>query len=96
MASIFYGAIRIHRTYKSPHIDRRENYKNGFTLIIYSVMIVGISSFLGASIMEYQLSLPENSYFWIGISGIAELTKYLAPFIFAAIGVNLVSHALTS
>ncbi|MHC8356592.1 hypothetical protein ACYZTL_15560 [Pseudomonas sp. LB3P81] len=96
IACIFYGAGRIHRTYKSEQIDRHENYKNGFALIIYSVLIVGVSGFLGASIMEYQLSLPEASYLWIGISEIADLTKYLAPFVFAAIGVNLVSHAMTS
>lgn len=96
MACIFYGASRVHTTYKSQQIDRHENYKNGFVLIIYSVLIVGVSGFLSTSIMEYQLSLPNSSYFWIGINGIADLTKYLAPFVFAAIGVNLVSHALTS
>lgn len=63
---------------------------------MYSGPIVGISGFLGASIIEYQVTLAENSYFWVGVSGIAELTKYLAPFVFAVIGVNLVSHAITS
>lgn len=96
LGCIFYGAQRIHKTYKSDKIDRHENYRNGFALIMYSVLIVGVSGFLSVSITEYQLTLPENSYFWVGIGGIADLTKYLAPFVFAAIGVNLVSHAITS
>lgn len=74
LGCIFYGAQRIHKTYKSDKIDRHENYKNGFALIMYSVLIVGVSGFLGVSIAEYQLTLPENSYFWVGIGGIADLT----------------------
>ncbi|MNJ52476.1 hypothetical protein D3C77_478120 [compost metagenome] len=96
IACIFYGSCRVHKTYKSNVIDRHENYKNGFALIIYSVLIVGVSGFLSSAIMEYQLSIPETSYVLIGVSVVADLTKYLAPFVFAAIGVNLVSHALTS
>ncbi|MCO7627160.1 hypothetical protein NJC08_12100 [Pseudomonas fluorescens] len=96
LACIGFAGARVHKTYTSEAVFRKANYKNGFILVIYSALIVGTSGWLGDAIQQYQLNAPEISYYFIILSLIVELTKYLTPFIFAGIGVNLISHALTS
>ena len=91
-----YGAYRIFRLYTKPGIDSRTYMENGIMLVTYSALIVGATSFLSAAITKFQLTLTEPSLFWIGVNTIGELFQYLAPFVFAAIGVNMISHALTA
>ncbi|WP_213940404.1 hypothetical protein [Pseudomonas sp. dw_612] len=95
LACIWFAGARVHSTYTSDAIVRRTNYKNGFTLIFYSALIVGTSGQLGDAINKYQMAVPDISYVLIVLGLIVDLTKYLTPFVFAGIGVNLVSHALT-
>ncbi|WP_152987049.1 hypothetical protein [Stutzerimonas nitrititolerans] len=91
-----YGAYRIFKLYSEPVIEARTYMENGIMLIVYSALVVGAASFLSAAITKFQLTLTEPSLFWIGVNTIGELLQYLAPFVFAAIGVNMISHALTA
>lgn len=93
---VFYGSRRIHRLYVDESKLKEKFYKQGFILIFYSTLIVGATGILSASVQDYMISNAKVSVFWVSIQSIAELLRYLAPFIFAAIGVNMISHAVTS
>lgn len=69
--------------------------KTGIMLITYSALIVGCVSFFKAALSELPKISGELSFFLLAVKSIGELFQYLAPFVFAAIGVNMISHALT-
>lgn len=91
-----YGGYRIYQLYVLPNVENAKYWKNGFILIMYSVLTVGVASFLNTAISEWMMTQSNVSTFWVAVSSATDLLKYLAPFVFAAIGVNMVSHALTN
>lgn len=95
LGCLFYGGYRICKLYKSK-LDNINYLTNGLMLIIHSTLIVGATGFLSRAVNKYHESLTEVSTFWIAIDGFSSLLQYLAPFVFAAIGVNMISHALTN
>ena len=94
--SVGYGGYRVYKLYVLTQIDNAKYLKNGFMLIMYSVLTVGVASFLSSTISEWMVEQPSVSMFWVVISSGADLLKYLAPFVFAAIGVNMISYAITN
>jgi hypothetical protein len=90
-----YGCVRIYTMYKL-NLTHKEYLTHGFVLIMYSTLIVGATGFLSNAVNKYHKSLSYTSDFWIGVELFSSLLQYLAPFVFAAIGVNMVSHALTT
>lgn len=95
IACVGYGSYRIRKLFTGEVVDVTEYMKHGTMLIAYSALVVGAASSLKAAITKHQLSAGEISMFWISVQSISELLQYLAPFVFAAIGVNMISHALT-
>lgn len=95
LACLGYGCVRIYRMYKL-NLTNKEYLTHGFVLITYSTLIVGATGFLSSAVNKYHESLNYVSDFWIGVELFSSLLQYLAPFVFAAIGVNMVSHALTN
>ena len=95
LVSLSYGSYRIYKLYKS-NCSNKEYLVNGSMLILYSTLIVGATGLLSIEVNSYHQSLSETSLFWVTLDNFASLLSYLAPFVFAAIGVNMVSHALTS
>jgi hypothetical protein len=91
-----YGGYRVYKLYVLPNVDNAKYWANGFILIMYSVFTVGVASFLNAAISEWMMAQSSVSILWVAVSSATDLLKYLAPFVFAAIGVNMVSHALTN
>ncbi|WP_429052146.1 hypothetical protein [Aeromonas rivipollensis] len=95
LACLGYGCVRIYTMYKL-NLTNKEYLTHGFVLITYSTLIVGATGFLSNEVNKYHKSLSYTSDFWIGVELFSSLLQYLAPFVFAAIGVNMVSHALTN
>jgi hypothetical protein len=91
-----YGGYRVYNLYVLTNIDNAKYLRNGFILIMYSVLTVGVASFLNAALSKWMLDQPSVSMFWIAIVSATDLLKYLAPFVFAAIGVNMISYAITN
>jgi hypothetical protein len=92
---LFYGGYHIHKLYVS-NLDNKDYLIKGSMLILYSTLIVGATGFLSRAVNAYHESLNDVSMLWITIDGFSTLLQYLAPFVFAAIGVNMISHALTN
>ena len=98
LSPIYYGTTRIVALYKNPPAAQEAKGRfaeNGGFLIFYAVLIVGTSGFLEAAIIDYFKQNLHPNLFLIGIKVVAEGLKYLAPFVYAAIGANLCSQALT-
>mgnify|MGYP006164503145 CR=1 FL=1 len=92
---LFYGGYRICKLYQF-NLGKINYLTTGFMLILYSTLIVGATGFLSRAVNSYHKSLGDISTFWIAIDSFSSLLQYLAPFVFAAIGVNMISHALTN
>lgn len=95
LGCLYYGGYRIFKLYKTGS-DNINYLTTGFMLIVYSTLIVGATGFLSRAVNEYHDSLIDVSTFWIAIDGFSSLLQYLAPFVFAAIGVNMISFAITN
>jgi len=93
---IFYGFKRVFNLYKAESPTNRDYLIQGTVLILYSTLAVGTAQFLSQSTDEYNAGLSELSGLWVTVGLLAVYIKYLAPFVFAAIGVNMVSHSLTN
>ncbi|WP_040306570.1 hypothetical protein [Agarivorans albus] len=96
IAIIFYGGKRVYALYKAEKPPNGEFLKQGTILIFYSTLVVGAAQFLNDATTTYNVNTPEVSQFWILVGLFASYLKYLAPFVFAAIGVNMVSHSLAN
>ncbi len=93
-AVVWFGSSRLITLYRTPPCDHEQYLKSGGWLIWYATLTVGSASFLSSAISEHQLMLGRASYWWAGVGLAADYFRYLAPFVFAAVGVNFISHAI--
>lgn len=96
LAIMFYGGMRIFSLYKSNCPSNKEYLKQGTILIFYSTLAVGAAQFLGDACTAHIGETSKPSLVLINIGLLAAYLKYLAPFVFAAVGVNMVSYAVTN
>lgn len=93
---MFYGGRRVFSLYKLKNPPNSEYLKQGAILIFYSTLAVGSAQFLNDAVTAYIIKKSDVSLLLINIGLLANYLKYLAPFVFAAIGVNMVSYAITN
>ncbi|EOX4926133.1 hypothetical protein ACFKIW_004654 [Vibrio alginolyticus] len=90
----FYICYRLHNFYNEQHPTKKQYLENGFWVIIWAVILVGISGMFSNELGNTHSSQTEFSYTSSLIESFSDLLQYIAPLVFAAIGVNLVCYAL--